>query len=151
VWFTTYLAITVNYFGVLPSISESFYRWQERDYSSAFVWFAAGICVLMFLQSAQPYKEWTKLILAGSGFFLMCVSIAANYKQKKVGIIHNIVTGLSMAGGFAANIVEFGWWAAIPIALFAGSLFFIIKYVKEDKTWWWECAGFGCIMMLFLI
>lgn len=115
-----YLIISFSRFGVTESISATWYKWYDRDYSAAFVWFCLAITAGAWFQSIYPYKHATKAILMLAGFFIGCVGIAATYKDGKVEKWHYAFSAITIALGFASLTIEYwGTWRCwAPVASF---------------------------------
>lgn len=122
-----YLVITFSRFGIQKSISDSWYRWLEADYSSAFTIFCYLIALCCFLQWIYPYKAYTKLFVSLAGGFMAFIGIASNFKEKLVGIIHNSVTIACIVFGMAAiTYQDFpNWYCFLYVPLTGGVIVFL--------------------------
>ncbi len=144
VCFVGYLVVSHARFGMTKSISETWYRWMEHDFSSAFTIFSATICAGAVLQSVYPYTHTTKLLLTLAGFFMFCVSIASTYKDPKVERLHYSFAILAIGLGFAAIFVEDAgrWcrWVPVPVLLITTAA--MRKWWPANITYKVECVAF---------
>jgi len=147
--FTVYLFIVFKKFGVLPSISQSFYEFEKVKYSSAFVIFSWSIGGGMFFQSVYDWKESTEMIFLVSGFLLCVVSIASMYRIKKVGTIHYLVSVGAICSGFWAIINQDWphWYGFVPLAVFIGFVVWMKVKKIANFTTWAEVAAFYSIFV----
>jgi hypothetical protein len=149
--FTTYLFIVVGYFGVLDSISKSYYEFGKRGYSTAFVIFLWSICLGLILQQwVYTYKEITSMLFVITAFFLAVVPITGNYMDKRAGPIHYISSVMSIALGFLIIIVEDwpSWKGFIPLVAYGSTVMLTRKW--NNFTWWTEVFAFACIFSRLL-
>lgn len=113
-----YLIITYGKFGLTASVSETFYRWQTKNYSAAFVWFCLVVAAGALLQMIYPYKDITKLLLMLAGFAMFCIGIASTFRDKKVSTLHYVLAVLAICLGFSAVAFEHWqtWRSWVPVA-----------------------------------
>jgi hypothetical protein len=135
---TGYLITTVKLFGVPKSISDSWYLYGTKGYSDVFAWFIIGLgCLIAFMPLAYTYTHDASALWMGTGAFLCGVGIAANFKEKKPGIIHNVCTYLAIAGAFAAHIVnKVELVSFIPLAVSVLGLILLKMFKVLNFTWW---------------
>lgn len=115
---SSYVVLITFLFGLLPSISESFYRlgeWRKFGWLFFVVLASVSFCLLM----AVP----TPLI-----FFALCgiwwTACTPKFKDKTEGINH--YTGALVGFGFGmAQLVAFGYWLPVVIAAGLCALCFI--------------------------
>ena len=125
--FTFYLAYVIHKVGVLPSISDSWYKLGEE-----FTYFCVALgCTLMFYNS---------FLLFFSGLSLWFVAIAAPFRGEKwVKIIHYsgavLAILLALVYLFNQNI----YW---PIFLILASML-----IKKNRIWWVEVTAFYSIII----
>ena len=152
--FATYAFIIYKKFGILPSISQSYYEFEKLNFSSAFVLFAWSVSFFVILmQALNPYLWQTKLILIGAAAFLAAVPIAALYRQKQIGAIHYACSVIAIGAGFAAIIRQDWphWYAFVPLALYIGLIIWMKKTKLANFTFWTELAAAGFIFLRLLI
>jgi len=133
--FILYITFIVYKFGILPSISESWYRLTGL-YKSLFTWFCWVIGGLMLFQTNG---ETGMFFLSGSG--LMFVGAATMFKtdEAKSNIIHPIGAFLCVIGAHLGIIFERNTYYP--------SIIFVVIFVKRNKTWWVEISSFITILM----
>lgn len=138
--FFSFITYIISKFGVLNSISESWYKLEENKKGTgilftAFLW---SIGFLMFFQTNGS----TGLFFA-SGVGLMFVGAATQYKQKMTSSIHFAGAFTGLLFPLIAVWYERGVWYPLAIGVFFYLLSIIFDIKKE--TWWLE------IIMVLLI
>ena len=138
--FVSYIAIVVKRFGVLPSISESWYKFEEEE-NPLFTVFCWGIGLPMFFQSNGTSELF---MLSGVGLFL--VGTAVRYESMYNCKIHYAGAAAGICGALFGLWYENGLWQ--PLAAFA-ILFTTIFLVKKivEKIWWIEISAFITIVI----
>jgi hypothetical protein len=149
--FVAYLFITISYFGVLNSISQSYYEFGKKGYSTAFVIFLWSISLGLLLQLIYDYNTKAKILFVFTAFFLAVVPIAANYMDRRTGIIHGVSTITAIALGFGIIIVQDwpNWYAFLPIVCYGASMILTRRW--NNFTWWTEVFAFACIFSRLLL
>lgn len=131
--FTTYIIFIVSKFGVLPSISDSWYSLGKK--APLFTLFIWGISIPMAVMGGLHNNVW--YFLAGS---LLCFTGgAAAFKESMAGTIHSIgaVGGITLALVGLASVGVY--WPLIAVI----SLSLGIRYSKiNNQTWWVEIISF---------
>lgn len=133
--FITYLAYIIGRFGVLDSISASYYHLpkNQKPLFTLFIWALAA-----------PTFSYSTGWYFGSGAFLCFVGAAAAYKESMTNTVHYVgaVFGIGLA---LIGLWREGIW--FPAAITAVA-FCIIRFVDaiKNKTWWVEVAAFLSIM-----
>lgn len=127
--FTLYISAVAYFYGVQPSISETWYAIKHRILFSLFC-FSLGILNCL-------HGGWW-FFIAGGG--LCFVGGAAHYKQGRFAeFVH--YSGALVAIIF--SIIGSGfYWALVPIGLAA--------LIKDNRIWWIEVVAFYSII-LYLI
>ena len=143
--FILYVTFIVLKFGVLPSISESWYRLDGLE-KSLFTWFCWVLGGLMLFQTNgnTPF-----FFLSGGG--LMFVGAATMFKtdEAKSNIVHPLGAFFGIMGGLFGLAFERN--TIIPLILFLMSTIVIYLTVKINKTWWIEIAAFITILLGLLV
>lgn len=137
--FVSYVTFIVVKFGILPSISESWYRLRELGgvWYSLFTLFCFGLGFTMFFQTNGSTSLF---FLSGAG--LSAVGVATMFKLKDdiqpyihaIGAIVGILTALIGIG------VERKNW--IPLIIFLSLSILLVIFLKKNKTWWIEIIAF---------
>ena len=143
--FILYVTFIVRKFGVLPSISESWYRLKGLQ-KSLFTWFCWTIGGLMLFQTNG---ETGLFFMSGIG--LMFVGAATMFKtdEAKSNLIHPAGAVLCVLGAFAGLYIE--RHAYIPFGIFILLATIILLTIKENRTWWLEISAFITILLGLLI
>lgn len=146
--FISYVMFILFKFGVLPSISDSWYRLKELPgvWYSLFTWFTWLLGVpLMF----QTNGDTALFFLAGAG--LTAVGVATMFKLE-----HDIQPYIHFAGaliGILCSLVgiaiERGSW--IPAIVFVVASSVIVLTKLKNRTWWIEIAAFLAIIFGLLV
>lgn len=134
--FTVYVLYIVKKFGVLPSISESWYSEGKMKY--LFVIFIISISVPTLL--LFHYSLW----FLASGGFLLAVAFAPAFKSNDriVGVIHSTGT----IGG-----IVFALWPLVTHGIYIPAILCVIFSILLERlkiantTWWVEIANFTAI------
>lgn len=134
--FVAYIAYIWTKYGVLDSISESYYV-LPNPIKHLFTFFLWTIAVpMMFIVNSVDHADWW---LFGSCACLVFCGAAAEYKNNLTNVVHFIGAG----GGiiFAlAGLVHQG--IAAPLILMVATIVVLYKYKVSNKTWWIEIAAF---------
>lgn len=137
--YVTYIVIT---FGVLPSISESWYRLEEKKKNLGFLFtlFCWGIGFLMPFHTLGD-TGW----FVGSGAGLIFVGAATMFKSTAAhtNIVHSVGAALCIVMGFLGLGFQYHEW--LPGIMFIVLLIPSILFIKKDRTWWIEMLAFTSI------
>jgi hypothetical protein len=138
--FMSYIALIVKKFGVMPSISESWYALEEEE-NPLFTVFCWGIGLPMFFQS-----NGTSELFMLSGVGLSLVGTAVRFKSMHSYKLHYAGAAAGIGGALLGLWRENGLWQ--PLAAFA-ILFTTIFLVKKivEKIWWIEISAFITIVI----
>jgi len=135
--FLGYISFIVSRYGVLSSISDSWYMLpkNQKPLFTLVLWGFAlpaiiiGECGLMFL--------------AGSG--IAFVGAAAAFKDRMTKTVHFSGAAVGILSGELAIIINFQmWWIAALFGL--GSILMILTKIK-NKIWWIEILAFASISL----
>lgn len=146
--FIAYALFVTIKFGVLPSISESWYKLQELGgvWYSLFTWFCYSLGVTLFFQTNG---ETGLFFLAGAGLIIVGVATHFKLENDTEPIIHFLGAAICILSSFLGLIAERGCW--IPLVVFIISAGLISLLRVKNTTWWIEIAAFVCIIGGFLI
>lgn len=147
--FFAYTAISWAILGPLDSISETWYKYKDRDYSSAFNIFG----FLAFLGCAFQFyyvQNNTAVAFTLSGACMWGLTVASHYKQYSAH--HFIPTIAAIVFGFMAVYLEFGWeprlWHPLWIFLVLSGVM-KVAHVPHSTTWC-ELLAVGSILANFV-
>ena len=126
--FGSYILFLYIRFGVLPSISESYYRLGKMNWLfTLFTWSLAATII----------SNSTPLFFL-SGACLAFVGAANAFKESMTSTVHYIGAGGSIIASMAAFYFDYGlWWPAL-FALVGSGLLVIVK----NRIWWIEIYCF---------
>lgn len=136
--FALYVGMVIRNFGVLPSISESWYEWPQ-DKNMYFTFFTWGLGIPMMLYGSLWF------FISGAG--LVFVGTATRFKSKIVSTDKIHYMG-AIVGIFSALI---GIWRELdnvsPLLLFILGSVVIQTSNMKNKLWWIEILAFMIIML----
>ena len=132
--FISYILLLVWRYGILPSISDSWYilPYSERWLFTFFTW---GIGIPMLFYGTAP------LFISGAG--LCFVGVATQFKMKRS--YTRIVHFLGAAVGIIVPLLHFAisYGIILPLILQTiGTLIIILMDNINDKLWWVEILAF---------
>ncbi len=140
--FISYITFILIKFGVISSISESWYKLKDLVgvWYSLFTWFCWGLGFTMFFQTDGTTPLF---FIAGSG--LCFVGVATMFKESDFWTpkIHTGGAVIGIIGSLVGMIVERGSW--LPLIIFVGTSLILTLTVKKNRTWWIEILAFICI------
>lgn len=143
--FVAYVLFIYLLFDVLPSISDSWYKLQEKGgvWYSLFTWFCYGLGIPMLFQTNGIAPAL--FFLSGAG--LICVGVATMFKLKNsiTSYIHFIGATVGIVAGLIGIGVERDNW--LPSFLFVAVSAYIVLSKRTNATWWIEITAFICIIM----
>ena len=135
--FAAYIGYVWGRFGVLDSISASYYKLRE-NHNWLFWAFTIALSVPMLTYGDGWYF--------GSAAFLIFCGTASDYKKPMTGTVHYI--GASGAIGLAAiGLLREGVWFPLVFGLLVSVPLSIFKV--ENRTWWIEIAWFVFLIIGF--
>lgn len=150
--FAVYVGVIIYKFGMLSSISESWYRWKAyiNKTFNPFSWFMLGLAITMwFLTDVYEFKPQAEIFIGLASFALGGAGIFSSFKDNDmVGTIHSLGAIICIICMDAVIIVQ--WWNQPWIWIPAGvtALFWTSgKSVKMDNlVLWVEIVAFVFII-----
>lgn len=137
--FTSYVGFLMTKYGVLPSISESYYRLpNKRKYLFILFLWGIGFPTAILGDTLSAF-----LVLVGLGI----VGGASLFKSKVVGIMHYVGATVAIGSAHAYVAVELGYWWLTAIFLIGGAGIVLLKY--KNRTWWVELLAFATAIIGF--
>jgi hypothetical protein len=137
-----YLVIVQITFGKQQrSISATWYYFKEKNYSAAFVWFCAGVGVPMLPQYYFVESVGAAVCLPIAGAMVFYIGVAANYKDKEITLLHNILTVIAIALGMLAIWFEKGQQVYWALGIFALLTALIYLFKVNNRTTWIELSA----------
>lgn len=126
-------------FGVLPSISESYYRLPKKQeiLFTVFCWLFAGPAIVIGLElTGGPW-----MFFAGAG--IMFVGAAAAFKEDLPHKVHSIGAIIGIVWSQLSIAFDFQmYYINIVSVVLAAIIYFIIK---KNRIWWIELVAFSSI------
>jgi hypothetical protein len=142
--FIGYVLFIYSQFGVLQSISDSWYKLKEKGgvWYSLFTWFTWLIGIPLFFQTngSSPF-----FFIAGAGLTFVGVATMFKLSNSIEPYIHFAGAVIGITASFIALVVERGVW--LPAVVFVITALCIQLLYKKNTTWWIEIAAFVCIIL----
>ena len=145
VLYTTMLTVFVSYvafiwakYGVLKSISQSYYELPEK-LKPLFTFFCWGFALPAIILGSSGW-----MFLAGAG--IAFVGAAAAFQEKMTHTVHMVGAGVGVGAGQLAIIIQYHMWP-ISVAFFGLSLLLLLfrKKINNKHIWWIEILDFVSI------
>lgn len=149
--FIVYVTLVTVKYGVLHSISNSFYVLYNFDKGGwfRFLMFTSGLLLILIAAFAGSPHSWS-LYLSGIG--AMLTGVFAMYADRITGIIHYISSGSMLVFALLFIGLVLSW---IPMALVAIGIGIVYALYRWDKisqpVFWGELAAFSCTLVSLLI
>ena len=140
--FTSYILYVYYRFGVLNSISESWYKLQTIKQSYLFTLFCFGIGFLMLFNGSDQSPFY---FLSGAGLGFTGAAAAFKSKGAYTDIIHMVGAAFAILFGSIGLWYEFGIYIPFVIILLTGILTYLIKI--KNSTWWFEIISFAILII----
>ena len=139
--FIVYVYFIYSQFGILPSISDSWYKLKPLKLGFLFTLFCWGVGIPMLFHTSDisPF-----FFFSGSG--LCFVGVATAFKLK-IGIeryVHGAGAIICVISGLIALWTDYKLW--FPSLLFIIGTIIILLIKTKNKIWWFEIAAFLSIL-----
>lgn len=142
--FTLYVGLVTLKFGVLKSVSDSYYSIKRKYLFTLALWgFALPAIIAANLNGVT--LPGVLMFLAGSG--ICFVGAAPEFRLKLDGDVHVIAAVSGVVLGMA-SIWLFGYWY-ISVLFAVASL--VIRFTLKNYTWYIEVLAFYLIMLGLLL
>lgn len=131
--FIFYIRFIIKRYGILSSISDSWYKLPESDnwMFTMFIW-GIGIPMLMFATTEN-------ILYFFSGAFISFVGAAREFKDRSADIIHYIGAAGGIAFALTALVLDGIWFPFILVLTFSIAL---RSFKISNLTWWIEVIAF---------
>ena len=134
--FSAYVAAIWIKFGILPSISESYYRLRYLQKSFfTMAMFGTGFPVVM-------YSEGGLMFFAGTAICFVGASPA--FREDMTGAVHVIGAIGGIVLGLVSLWIDYELW--IPQMVFIVLAFILTFFRVRNHTWWVEILAYFCIV-----
>lgn len=140
--FVSYVGYVWNKFGVLPSISESYYRLPD-NLKKMFTFFCWGFSFPAIILGTL-LTDNLLMFVAGSG--IAFVGAAAAFKERMSDKVHTIGAVIGVVLSQLSILLDFRMYI-VNLIFVALSLILIIGRVK-NKVWWIELIAFTAICVV---
>jgi len=148
VLFVGYVGIVTWKYGVLHSISRSFYTLRElgKGYWFRILMFTSGLLLILIAAYYGSEHSWA---LYTSGIGAILTGAAAMYLDKITGIVHYISSAVMLIGVIVFIGLIYTW--ALLVLAFAG-LAIAVKYRKTmpNPVYWYEVYAFSISLITLL-
>jgi len=129
------LYVYINY-GVLKSISDSYYIIKHKSLFTFFIW---GLTIpMLFFSSGHG------LLFFGAAFICV-VGIASGFKETMEGRVHVFFTNAGILLSYLSLWFDYHMWYLVVLFLLFTIPSFIIKY--KNHTWWIEVVAFTLVLI----
>lgn len=139
--FVSYVSYIWAKYGVLKSISQSYYELPEklRPLMTFFCW---GFSIPAIILGSSGL-----MFLAGSG--IAFVGAAAAFQEKMTKEVHMIGAGVGVGASQLAIILQYGMWP-ISVAFFGLSILLLLfrNKINNKHIWWIEILAFLSICIV---
>ena len=142
--FYGYVGTITALYGILPSVSESFYRLPKKWnwIFTIVLWAFALPCIIIGVPTTGL------MFLSGAG--IMFVGAAAAFKQELTKTVHIIGATVGMVASQIAIAFIYKYWEiALVSCVLAGLLFFFRKKINNKHVFWIEMIAFTAIALTY--
>jgi len=142
--FVGYVSFVVAKYGILPSISDSYYHLPEK-------WnFMFTLALWGFAMPAMILGTPVTGLMFGACAGIMFVGAAAQFHKKVTKTVHIIGATLGMGLSQIAIATAFGMWpiTAVSVGL-VGLIVLFRKQLKYKHVWWIEIVSFTAIGLVY--
>lgn len=139
--FVYYIGFIVYRFGVLPSISESYYKLQPLRTSFLFTLFCWSLSTLMLFQTNET-TAW--FFASGAGLAFVGVATMFKWAGLYINKIYDIGAGVGITCALVGLGVEYNNW--ISTAVFVGIGVTLSSFKVKNRIWWIEITAFCCVI-----
>lgn len=136
--FTSYVFNIAVHYGVLSSISESYYRLPSR-WNFLFTLFCWGFAI-----PAMILGNSALMFFAGAS--IAFVGAASAFKTKMTGTVHGVGAAVGMILAQAAIFFDHHLWYVNLISLSLIGILYLRRKTQVNFLWWIEIVSFLAIM-----
>jgi hypothetical protein len=138
--FTTYLVWIYSKYGILKSVSDSYYHIKHKYVFTLVMW---SVAIPMAIVGMDLNGDTPLMFFAGSG--IAFVGAASAFKDDKITERSHIVGATAgIVLGFVSLWVDFHLWH-VCLFMLAFTLFAVLFKIK-NHTWWIEIEAFAIII-----
>lgn len=139
--FVLYIGMIVKRYGVLPSISDSYYELPkgEKWLFTAFLWvFSFPLMVI-----------YQTPILFAAGAFICLVGVNPKFKEQMEKFMHSFAAYTGIGLGMLSLIIDFKMYYMVVLFALIATIIQLEDNIK-NKTWWQEIAAITIILTSLL-
>ena len=152
--FIAYNAVTMGIFGMMPSLSDSYYylnnKWPGSGIAFQIMLFVvSGMLLYPLMYAGTIISAWSVylgILPFATCVLLMFVAAAPMFRQDFYTNKTHMICAKACAGTALGWVAIVCWQIAYIIPLWAGLCWFIAwvsKTMKSGRDWWWEMCAFG--------
>lgn len=136
--FILYIGMIVKRYGILPSISDSWYKLpkDQKCLFTAFLWVFSFPLMIIY---QTP-------ILFAAGAFICLVGVNPKFKEKMDEFTHSFTAYTGIGLGMLSLIVDFKMYVSVLLFGTLATLIWTMDNI-ENKTWWQEIAAITTILI----
>ena len=138
--FVSYLGMVVKHFGILPSISDSYYHLKKSN-NYLFTLFCWGFAIPAMLLGTQ-LSHSPLMFLAGAG--IVFVGAAAQFKEKMTKTVHELGALFGVLFAQLSIAIDFNMYYLNAIFAIAALIIYLTK--SKERIWWIEILAFSSIV-----
>jgi multidrug transporter EmrE-like cation transporter len=139
--FISYIGYITYRFGVLPSISESWYKLEPLRTSFLFTLFCWSLSTLMLFQTNET-TAW--FFASGAGLAFVGAATMFKWSGAYTDKIHGAGAAVGITCALVGLGVEYNNW--IPTAVFVALATLFSAFKVNNKIWWTEIVAFICVI-----
>jgi len=136
--FATYTTFITLEYGVLPSLSESFYR-LKGNYKWFFTLFCWGIAIPAIVIGNSPL-----MFIAGSG--IAFVGAATSFKEKLTSVVHTAGAVIGIMASQFSIFWEYDMFIVNLITIGLITVIYVFRDIIRNHIWWIEITAFLSII-----
>jgi len=142
--FVGYVGFVVAKYGILPSISDSYYHLPKK-YNFVFT-----LALWGFAFPAMIIGTPVTGLMFGACAGIMFVGAAAAFHQKVTKTVHIVGASLGMGLSQVAIATAFGMWPIIAVSVgLVGLIMLFRKQLNYKHVWWIEIVCFTAIGLTY--
>ena len=142
--FVGYVATIIGLYGILPSISESYYRLPKKwnfIFTLSLWGFAFPAIIIGTPITGLMFAACSGIIFVGG---------AAAFQQKITNIVHILGASIGMVLSQVAIATSFGMWPITAVCVpLAGLIFLFRKQINYTHLFWIEIVCFAAIGLAY--
>lgn len=139
--FVSYIGYIIYRFGVLPSISESWYKLETLRIGPLFTLFCWTLSSLMLFQTNET-TGW--FFASGAGLAFVGAATMFKWSGAHTDKVHGLGAVFGIAGALIGLGVEYNNW--MPTGVFVAIGAILSAFKVKNTIWWVEIVAFLCVI-----